>query len=436
MGKRTANVPVSVPHGGCDWREALLDHARLIWSESSGAALLSASAGKAKPANGLDTALGPISGEALAAVNAFALGARQLSAAKPSDPIPAQVLGGLDLILRGIAAKRDEGGSASAQQDAPLVIQLELWHLLRKVRESAELCYSRQIKLIDLDRRLLMLLRNLGPTVPADIAGTVGVDKAQVSRSVKRLMEMGLITRKQIRSPLCLTSEGEAQAQKLVRVSELRNRELTFEIGDAELAEFFTAIRMLLDRAVALFEQERDIALGNGKSCRIEEPIIHGPADAALDRTRIIAPLLTLSSYFGRSGALAFKRLTGLSKFEAFVLQAIAGAPPIDWADLVASLRRDHSQAGRTVNALMERGLISREGKPERRHGRFFPTGEGKKVYKVLQKASRERSMFLLAPLTPDAQEKFFATLTKIRRNARAQLERERALAELDRSES
>ena len=41
---------------------------------------------------------------------------------------------------------------------------------------------------------------------------------------------------------------------------------------------------------------------------------------------------MTLSSYFSRSGALAFKRLTGLSTFEAFVLSEIGMDPPIDWA--------------------------------------------------------------------------------------------------------
>jgi len=142
---------------------------------------------------------------------------------------------------------------------------------------------------------------------------------------------------------------------------------------------------------------------------------------------------MTLSSYFSRSGALAFKRLTGLSTFEAFVLSEIGIAPPVDWAELVRALARDHSQAGRTVQALIERGLVRREGKPGRRHGRFFPTSEGARLHEVIHEAGRQRSAFLLAPLPADQRARFLGTFDKIRRNAVAQLERERAFAEIDR---
>ena len=57
-----------------------------------------------------------------------------------------------------------------------------------------------------------------------------------------------------------------------------------------------------------------------------------------VDRARILSPLLTLSSSFGRSGALMFKRRTGLSQFEAWVLNEIAMAAPIDWPTLTAGL--------------------------------------------------------------------------------------------------
>jgi hypothetical protein len=71
---------------------------------------------------------------------------------------------------------------------------------------------------------------------------------------------------------------------------------------------------------VALYEQERELAGGTvadgaGKA-------FEGKAGerVAIDRSRVVAPLMTLSAYFSRSGALAFKRLTSLSTFEAFVL--------------------------------------------------------------------------------------------------------------------
>ena len=108
-------------------------------------------------------------------------------------------------------------------------------------------------------------------------------------------------------------------------------------------------------------------------------------------------------------------------------------SPPIDWAELVSALARDHSQAGRTVTALMARGLVQREGKPGRRHGRFSPSDEGARLFAVIHEAGRQRSAFLLAPLAADQRARFLATFDKVRRNATSQLERERAFAELDR---
>jgi DNA-binding MarR family transcriptional regulator len=108
-------------------------------------------------------------------------------------------------------------------------------------------------------------------------------------------------------------------------------------------------------------------------------------------------------------------------------------AAPIDWPNLTAQLQRDQSQAGRTVRALIERGLVTRVGRPGRRHGRFAPTAEGKRLYDIIQETSVERSSFLMAPLGEEQRTRFLATFDKLRRNAVAQLERERAFEELER---
>ena len=106
--------------------------------------------------------------------------------------------------------------------------------------------------------------------MPADISSAVGVDKAQVSRSVKRLLELGLVEREQIRAPLRLTRDGEQLMKRMLRMAELRNRELTIEIGEDELNEFYATVEVLLDRAMALYEQERELAQGGG--CKDGEP--------------------------------------------------------------------------------------------------------------------------------------------------------------------
>ena len=88
--------------------------------------------------------------------------------------------------------------------------------------------------------------------VPADISSAVGVDKAQVSRSVKRLLELRLVERDQIRAPLHLTRDGERLGRRLNRMAELRNRELTIDISDDELSDFYDTIEIQEGRCDAL----------------------------------------------------------------------------------------------------------------------------------------------------------------------------------------
>ncbi len=425
------------------WRRLLFDHAVAL--------RLSILAGDRDPkgticidpaARAMVTkALGAMALEAVRIVDAYTIGATTTEAGEypVSQPgrgqrdQPPEFGARLNIILNALEPVADAPADGAGR--SPSVIQSDLWQLLYKVRESAEMAYARELDLVELDRRILFLLHNIGPLVPADISSAVGVDKAQVSRSVKRLLEIKMVEREQLRSPLRLTRKGQAHSERLLRLADLRNRELTFDIGDEELEAFFAVIEKLLDQAVLLYEQERR----NGQQETAEFPRPGAAVESesgtgeriVLDRSRIISPLMTLSSYFSRSGSLMFKRLTGLSNFEAWVLNEIGMASPIDWNDLVDRLDRDHSQAGRTVNALVERGLVLREGKPGRRNGCFAPTEAGENLYQVIQDASRQRSTFLLSPLSQTERDSFLATFDKIRRNAVVQLERERAFEEM-----
>ena len=58
-----------------------------------------------------------------------------------------------------------------------------------------------------------------------------GIDKAQVSRAIKRMGEVSLLARSGIRSPIRLSTPGRQLAERLLRQAELRNRELTYGIS-------------------------------------------------------------------------------------------------------------------------------------------------------------------------------------------------------------
>lgn len=430
-----------------DWREILRTHARERWTT----VVDCLSNGKPIPPRDdvaivpLISLLGTQGEEAIQIVDRYSLGSAAEAFAlgkagrKPDDEFDSQ----LETILDGFGQVNDQAVKqrmADAEREAglhrPQLIQSELWQLLYKVRESAELSYNREIDLVELDRRVLFLLRGQGALVPAAISAAAGVDKAQVSRSVKRLLELDMIQRTQIRSPIALTKKGEDQADRLLRLAELRNRELGFDISDSELKGFFTIIEAMLDRAVSLYEGERDIARKSGQNDesrpyydyeerRTGEPL-------AIDRSRIVSPLMTLSAYLSRSAALTYKRLIGLSNFESWVLSEISYNSPTDWPRLVKALERDHSQAGRTVNHLIEKGLVVRDGKPARRHGLFTPTKKGLELYKVIVEVSRDRAAYLLETVPSDRFEAFTTVFDKLARNAAAQLERERAYEELE----
>src|SRR5688572_11910716 len=236
-----------------EWRAVLHRYAEHVWRGATRAP----NAGTARL---LGETLGPLADDALKIVEAYALGAPRSADAQRR----AEFGNRLDIVLNGIESSLDGRRDRPVPEAPPHVIQSELWQILRRVRESAELSYAREHELIELDRRILFLLQSAGPLVPADISSGVGVDKAQVSRSVKRLLEQGLVEREQIRTPLRLTRDGQALMKRMLRMAELRNRELTIEIGEDELSEFYVTVDILLDRAVALYEQERELAGGRG----------------------------------------------------------------------------------------------------------------------------------------------------------------------------
>src|SRR5690606_4265144 len=162
---------------GADWRQVLRRHAASVWrGESPVEPGLDAL---------LDADLGPLADDLLRIIEAYARGSRSANGAA-ADP-PGAFEARLDLILNGLAASLgkeaapDDGPGPSPQ---PHMIQSELWQLLRKVRESAELAYAREQYLIELDRRILFLLQDRGPMVPAEVSEFYDVIEILLDRAV------------------------------------------------------------------------------------------------------------------------------------------------------------------------------------------------------------------------------------------------------------
>lgn len=344
----------------------------------------------------------------------------------------------LETVLTGIATGLP-AGIATSDDDRQRNFQSKLWAFLRDARESANISFARTVHINELDRRILLLLQAQGGLTLAHIAVACGVDKAQVSRAIKRLGEIALLTRGGIRSPIRLSPAGKHLAERLMRQAELRNRELTFGISDDQIAILSQVLDTLLGRAITLFEQERKQAASN----QLPDPVdfqdlvdegLPGENGVAVDRSRILPPFVTLCSYILRGGALSHKRQTGLSNFESWVMSEICRKPPISWPQLVVAVSRDQSQASRTVNHLIEIGLVERSGKPGRRHGFFQPTQEGLRISAIINETAERRSQFLFQGIPVADLETFMAAFDALEHNAQVQLARERAIQDMDRS--
>jgi len=344
--------------------------------------------------------------------------------------------GQLETLLAGIAVTRAWGGPAAQHR----MFQGRLWIFLRNTRDSANIAFARADHINELDRRILLLLQAQGDMTLAAVSTANGVDKAQVSRAIKRLGQVGLVQRSGIRNPLKLSAAGRHLADRLVRLAELRNRELTFGIADDQLVDLFAVLDILLARAMALYEQERKLATAaQGREAEIDFPDhdAYGREPEAghipVDRSRILPPFITLCSYMMRGGALGYKRKTGLSNFDTWVLVEVCREPPVSWPQLVLALYRDQSQASRTINRLIEIGLVERSGKPGRRHGFFAPTPEGERIVAIINGMAARRSEYLFQGIAAPQLNNFLAAFDVLSRNAEVQLAREKAMQEMDR---
>jgi len=374
---------------------------------------------------------------AIMAVDHFTIGSALVEQWRDGDEPQGGFEQQLDIVLAGVAAALPAPEQAPADERHSR-FQSRLWAFLRDARESANISFARTARVNELDRRILLLLQAQGGMTLASISMACGVDKAQVSRAIKRMSEVGLLVRSGIRSPIRLSPGGKQLAERLLRQAELRNRELTFAISDDELQTLSTVLDTLLGRAITLFEQERKQATTNQRQEQVDfqdlvDEGLPGENGVAVVRSRVLPPFVTLCSYILRGGALAHKRQTSLSNFESWVMAEICRNPPISWPQLVLALSRDQSQAGRTVNHLIEIGLVERTGRLGRRHGFFAPTEKGRRISDIINDTAARRSEFLFQGIPASELDSFMGTFDVLARNAEVQLARERAIQEMDR---
>lgn len=327
---------------------------------------------------------------------------------------------GLEALIAGLAATRDQLPPA-ALRSRRRAVTMGIWALLRHVRQSALVDYQHLRDLTELERRLVMEIRSGSVSRSADMIAVSGLDKAQVSRAVRRLDEEGLVSREMMRGPLRLTAEGERLAEEVLVIALKRNAEIIAGIDPGDLSDFIALAADMTARAALLLEQEQTLALPGGATTPVAMP----EAGSGPEQSMWVVPqLITLLAYLQRSGALMIRRVADISNFEWFVMSTVNERGPLTPASLIESVERDHSQARRTLRHLIKLGLVRQFTLPGRRGRMLQLTEEGKASAARLEDEGWQRDTILYGSIEPERLDRFFAVLDILTTNALAQMRR------------
>lgn len=129
------------------------------------------------------------------------------------------------------------------------------------------------------------------------------------------------------------------------------------------------------------------------------------------------------------ASGLHLRATAGVSRREWRMLSFLGEQPRTRLTELAESAGLDMVLASRAVHALVERGLVRRESRPEdRRAAAFSLTDEGEAIYRIAFAEARAFNAQLAACLTEDEAAQFSRCLDRLHTQATAMLGDARAL--------
>ncbi|HEY5409796.1 MAG TPA: MarR family winged helix-turn-helix transcriptional regulator [Caulobacteraceae bacterium] len=161
--------------------------------------------------------------------------------------------------VRPRLGRGEEGGPLSRQ-----LAHIGLQQLVRLIRLSSGLLYSRASGLSDFEWRVLARACDM-PGLSINELGTVlRRGGPQVSRTVKRLVTMGLLRRENVGGgpgvAVSPTKQGEEAYAPLVALAIEGERELTEGLTEHELRVLDRVIAVMTENALARLAREQDIS--------------------------------------------------------------------------------------------------------------------------------------------------------------------------------
>jgi DNA-binding MarR family transcriptional regulator len=146
----------------------------------------------------------------------------------------------------------------------------DLYMLLRLLRRSADLAFSRVTGLSNFDWRALARIEVSGPLTLSDLITGLDRNKSQVGRAVERLVVLQLVERK--KEPgvssvvLATTNAGKAAYDLILREAQRRHNVLIDELTIREHRGLQSVLDRLTQNALDILERERIIEAKSGRS--------------------------------------------------------------------------------------------------------------------------------------------------------------------------
>ena len=151
-----------------------------------------------------------------------------------------------------------------AAKSAPLSAQLAhfaLLKLVRFIRRGNDLIYTRTSGLSDFEWRVLTRVCDTPGMSINEIGELMDRSVAQVSRTVRRLVELGLVRRQNVGGgpgvAISPTTRGEEVYAPLIAVALSSERELTQGLTDAELQTLDRIIEVMTQNAMRRVAREQ-----------------------------------------------------------------------------------------------------------------------------------------------------------------------------------
>ena len=137
-------------------------------------------------------------------------------------------------------------------------VAARIYTLATLLRRATNIAANRELGLTQQQARFMILLIEHQPATISRLSDYSSMDASQFSRTVRSLVDVGYLDRKQKGrfAELKLTPAGEAVATKLVAAAAARNEHILSDFSAEERARLYGQLDVAIERATELLEAE------------------------------------------------------------------------------------------------------------------------------------------------------------------------------------